>query len=446
MEIEITGLAAEGDGVGRYQGLAVFVPGAVPGDRLLVRITEVKARFARGAMARLLEPGAGRVEARCPAFGDCGGCQWQHVDYAAQLRWKRQVVIDALERLGGFNGVPVANTLGMEDPWHYRCKAAVPFGGGDGPVAGFFGRGTHRIVALPGEGCAIQHPTINAVVRAVRELAAERGIPPYDEATGRGLLRHVVARVGARTGEALAALVINGPALPGEADLAAALMEAVPALVGVVKNVNTARTNVIFGPHTAALAGRPYLVEKLGGLRFRISAQSFFQVNPLQAERLYRLAIEGAGIAVDDVVADAYCGTGALALLAARGARRVYGIEEVPAAVADARENARTNGIANVRFITGRVEDVLGGISAGGRAPAVIFLDPPRKGCARGALDACLALRPRRVVYVSCNPATLARDLAILAASRRYRVEGVQPVDLFPHTAHVECVAFLSRI
>lgn len=446
IDLDVTGLATEGDAVGRYDGFAVFVPGGVPGDRLRVRVTEVKSRFARGEVVAVLAPGPGRADPVCSIFGACGGCQWQHVAYPEQLARKRQAVADALERVGRLRDVPVAPTLGMDDPLRYRNKAAVPFGmEGGRVVAGFYRRDSHRIVDLPPDrdaaGCGIQHPTINRVIAAVRSLVEERGVPVYDETDGRGLLRHLVARVGVRTGEALAVLVLNREALPDERGFAAALMERVPALVGVGKNINTGRTNVIFGPRTAVIAGRDHLFEELGGLRFKVSALSFFQVNPAQAERLYGLALDAAELRPADMAVDAYCGAGALALLAARRCRRVYGIEEVPAAVADARENARLNGIDNARFLLGRVEDLLRGISYGGRGPDAVFLDPPRKGCEPVALEACLALAPRRIVYVSCNPATLARDLAVLAD--RYHVEGVQPVDLFPQTAHVEAVASL---
>lgn len=438
--MEITGLTGEGDGVGRHDGLAVFVPLTVPGDHLRVRLTELRDRYARGEIQSLASPGPGRVEARCPIYGACGGCQWQHLDYAGQLRQKVRVVTDALERIGHLQGVPVLPVLGMEDPWGYRAKGAVPFAPG---AAGFYARGSHRVVPWPDSGCAIHHRLVNGLVEVVLDEVARRGIEPYDEATGRGLLRHLVARVGVGTGEVLAVLVVNGQGLPDEAGLARALMARAAGLVGVVKNVQTARTNVILGPTTRLLAGRDHLLERLDGLTFKVSARSFFQVNPLQAERLYRVALDWAGPVAGTLV-DAYCGTGTLACLAARKARQVVGIEEIPEAVEDARENARINGIENARFLTGRVEDVLPRLA--GR-PEAILLDPPRKGCAPEVLEACLRHMPPWLVYVSCNPATLARDLATLTTGgpdgRRYRVEAVQPVDLFPHTAHVECVARL---
>lgn len=452
--IEITGLAAAGDGVGRHQGFAVFVPYAVPGDRLRVRVREVGSRHARAEIVSVVEPGAARVEARCRVFGRCGGCLWQHVAYAEQLARKRRIVVDALERVAHLKGIPVHPTLGMDDPWSYRNKIALPFtAGAAGMQAGFYERGTHRVVDLPAEGCAIHHPTLNRIAGAVLDLVREQGLSAYDEATGEGLLRHLVARVAVATGEALAALVINGESLPGEREMAARLMARAPDLVGVVKNSNRARTNVIWGPVTATLAGRPYVNEKLDGLLFQVSAPSFFQVNPAQAARLYAVALRYAGVrggdtVVDcDTVIDCYCGTGALALLAARSARRVYGIEEAPAAVADAGRNAMLNGIENVRFIRGRVEEVLHELTAERLRADVILLDPPRKGCDRRVLEACRLSAPGRLVYVSCNPATLARDLEFLTgpgAGVSFRVREVQPVDLFPQTAHVECAASLE--
>lgn len=456
IELTVTGLASDGDGVGRYRNFTVFVPLAAPGDRLRARITEVKPRYAKAEPLAVLSSGPDRVAPRCPVTETCGGCAWQQVDYRAQLAWKRRQVADALQRVGRLGHVEVPPAIGMGTPWHYRNKAAVPFGrgAGGGIAVGFYSRGSHDIVDLPGE-CALQHPLINRVIAVVREETAARGWQPYDESSGTGLLRHVVVRVGVRTGEALVVPVINAPALPDEDGLAAALTARVPELVGVVKNINTARTNVIFGPETRSIAGRDYVEEVLGGLRFRVSAPSFFQVNTLQAERLFSLAVEFAGLTGEELVVDAYCGTGAMALLAAGRARRVWGVEVVAEAVEDAKKNARLNGIDNACFLAARVEDVLPGLRDGGRGPDVVFLDPPRKGCDPATLAACKAMGPRRIVYVSCNPATLARDLAVLTGLERrgegegravYRVDVVQPVDMFPHTAHVECVAKLTRI
>ncbi|MBX6376979.1 MAG: 23S rRNA (uracil(1939)-C(5))-methyltransferase RlmD [Clostridia bacterium] len=443
LEVHVEALAAGGDGVARHGGRVVFVRGGVPGDRVRVRVVEEHPRYLRAEVQEILAASPRRVAPPCPVAGRCGGCPWQHVAYAEQLRWKRQIVVDALERIGGLRSAPVAEPVGMAEPWAYRNKAALPFAvAGERLVLGFYARGTHRVV--PVDTCAVQHPLVNRVLGAVRGLAAEHRLTAYDEATGTGLLRHLVVRVSFTTDEALACLVINAPAFPGERDLAAALLAAVPGLAGVVKNVNLSRGNAIFGPHTEALAGRDHVMEVVGGMSFRVSATSFFQVNTLQAERLYDLALAAAAPEPVAAAVDVYCGTGTLACLLARRARRVWGIESHPAAVADARANARTNGLTGIEFRLGPAEGEVPRLAREGVRADAVILDPPRKGCDAAVLDAVPALAPRRLVYVSCNPATLARDLARLVATGRYRLVSVQPVDLFPHTPHVEVVAALE--
>ncbi len=482
--VEVEALAAGGAGVCRWQGFVLFVPWTAPGDRVRVRVGEVRRRYGRAEPLEVLRPGPGRRPAPCPVFGACGGCQWQHLTEEAQLAAKERLVRDALERVGGLGeavapleaaragadasarpaGAAVAPALPAVSPWRYRCKAAFPCREGPaGPTLGFFAAGSHLLVPLPlggagagavpapipeigrspaGAGCAIQHERLDVVAEAVLTAVRELGLAPYDEAGHRGLVRHVVARVGAATGEVAVAVAANASSFPEEGALARRLAELVPGLVGVVLNENTARTNVILGPANRVLLGRPWVEERLGGLRLRVSVTSFFQVNPRQAERLFARAVELAGLTGREAVVDAYCGTGVLALLAARAAREVVGIEEVAAAVADARENARLNGSDNARFVAGRVEEELPRLAV---KPDVVFVDPPRKGLAPEVVRTLRELGPRRLVYVSCDPATLARDLVrLVAPPGGFALRSVVPVDLFPQTAHVECLALLE--
>lgn len=448
LEVLVESLAAGGAGVCRVEGFVLFVPWTAPGDRVRVRVAEVGRRHARAELVEVLAPGPGRRRAPCPVFGACGGCHWQHLTEETQLLAKERLVADALARVGGLRDAArlVEPLLPAPAPWRYRCKVALPCRAGPegGPAVGFFAPGSHRLVPvpLPEPGCAVQHERLDMVAGAALAAVRELGLAPYDEEAHRGLVRHVVARVGSATGEVAVAVVANAAGFAEEGVMARLLAERVKGLVGVVLNENAARTNVILGPSSRVLLGRPWVEERLGGLRFRVSVTSFFQVNPVQAERMFALAVELAGLTGREVVVDAYCGTGVLALLAARWARLVIGVEEARAAVADARENARRNGIDNVRFVAGRAEEFLPRLP---ERPDVVFVDPPRKGLATAVVEALRMRRPHRLVYVSCNPATLARDLAALVAEPDgFVLERVLPVDLFPQTAHVECVAVLG--
>jgi 23S rRNA (uracil1939-C5)-methyltransferase len=442
--VPIHGLGHSGEGVGRYEGLTVFVPGGAPGDTLAAKVVEVKKNYARAALVEVVTPSPDRVAPICPVVAECGGCQLQHIAYPAQLALKRQQVVDALERLGKLEGVTVHPTAGMAEPWGYRNKAQFPVGARSGRVvAGFFAPGTHRIVDI--ERCDIQHPLGNQIMTAVKELAQRFGVPIYDERTHKGVLRHVLARVGRGTGEAMAVLVTNGPEFPAAQKIAKALMEQVPAVVSVVQNINPEQTNVVLGRKSKVLAGKEHIIDYIGDLEFAISPVSFFQVNPAQTEVLYGKALEYAQLTGSERVLDIYCGIGTISLFLARKAREVIGVEVVPPAIEDARANAERNGIGNARFICGDAAEEMPRLAAEGTPADVIVVDPPRKGCDEPVLQAMADMGPERIVYVSCNPASLARDLAILQGLG-YRTVEVQPVDMFPHTSHVECVSRLERM
>ncbi|NLV91664.1 MAG: 23S rRNA (uracil(1939)-C(5))-methyltransferase RlmD [Firmicutes bacterium] len=445
-QVEITGLGHSGEGVARIDNFTVFVDGGLPGDSAVVTVTDVRKNYGRAKLVDVESPSAGRITPACPVHDTCGGCQFQAFNYQHQLEWKRQRVIDELTRIGGLPQVAVEPVLGMENPYGYRNKSQYPvtkdFLGNI--ILGFYQRGTHKVVRSP-IGCLNDHPLNVKAIRAVETLLNDLQASVYDEGTGKGLFRHVVARTSAATQEVMVVLVTNGEEIPRLEEIITGLQATVPEMVSLNQNINTENTNVIFGPKTKLLWGKPTIEDWIGGLRFQISPRSFFQVNPTQTQVLYRVAKEFAGLTGKERVVDGYCGIGTIALYVADKASQVIGIENVPEAIADAKENAVANGIDNVEFFADQVEDRLPQLIAAGKEPDVVILDPPRRGVDTRALDALVAAKVPRIVYVSCNPSSLARDLGYLH-SHGYQVLQVQPVDMFPHTAHVECVTLMSRL
>jgi 23S rRNA (uracil1939-C5)-methyltransferase len=470
VEADMIGIGHDGEGVGRTRdGYTLFIHGALPGEKVTARVEHTKKQFGYARLAEVLKQSGDRVAAPCPIYAECGGCQLQHLSYEGQLRWKRQHVVDALERIGKLQvqgsgsagieadeadgvaksigrgaGIVVHPTLGMDEPWRYRNKAQVPIGQEEGGlVGGFYAQGSHRIIDM--EACLIQHEKNDDVVRRVKRIAGELGIRAYDEASGRGLLRHVVVKVGFRTGDVMVVLVTNGEKVQRVDELVGLIREEVPGVKSIVQNVNMGRTNVIFGDRTVVLWGEEYIRDWIGDIQFAISARSFYQVNPVQTEVLYGKALEYAGLSGGETVIDAYCGIGTISLFLAQRAGHVYGVEIVEDAIADARRNAELNGMTSkVTFEAGPAEVVIPAWKRDGVAADVIVVDPPRKGCDAALLQTIGEMQPERVVYVSCNPATLARDLRMLEDAG-YRTVEVQPVDMFPHTVHVESVALLVR-
>jgi len=442
LELVVDDLAFGGEGVGRADGYVVFVRGGLPGDRLRVRVTEARGRFGRGVIDTVLSPSPDRVEAPCPYFGSCGGCRLQHLAYPAQLAFKEKQVRDCLTRLGGLTPFELRPIVAAPAPYGYRNKMEFTIAG-PGPVIGLHQAERYDVV-LDIERCLLQSDTMNALLDELRRQVRERALSVWDPQSERGLLRFAAVREGQRTGEAMVNVVASAPDVDTLVPVAEALRARVPATTSVVLNVNDKKASVAVGSEEHLLLGRDHITEKLGSVGFRVSAASFFQTNTAQAERLFAIVAEACELGGDDTVLDLYSGTGAISLLLAGRARHVYGIELAPAAVADAVRNAQANGIANCTFLTGEVRHVLPALARDGVRPSVVVADPPRAGFHPKALSALAALAPARIVYVSCNPSTLARDVGDLAR-QGYRLDWVQPVDMFPQTPHIEAVARLTR-
>ena len=428
-------------GIAHLDGLTLFVQGALPGETVIARAQKVEKTHAFLKTLRVLTPSESRVTPPCPYYEKCGGCVCQHMTYEASLFMKRERVRDALSRIGGLT-VDVAPVIGMDDPWRYRNKTALPVGGEKGaPQIGFYAPRSHRIIDI--NGCLIAKRESDEVSAILRRWMEKFQIDPYHEETRTGLIRHVMSRVS-RSGQVMAVIVAAAASLPHERELTAMLRAGVPGLCSLYLNINRRGDNVILGPESRLLYGEERLRDTLCGLRYALSPQSFFQVNPVQTEKLYQTAMDFAGLTGNELVADLYCGAGTISLLLARHARKVVGIEIVPQAIRDAEENARVNGVSNAEFHAAAAETLLPQMVAQGLRPDVIVLDPPRKGCEEPVLRAIADAAPRRMVYVSCDPATLARDAKILCVFG-YKAERCQPVDMFCWTGHVETVLSLSK-
>ena len=439
INLTIDGYGHEGEGVARYQNFTVFVPEALIGETVLVEIVEIKSNFARGKILSIIKSVSDRIKPNCISAKDCGGCQMQHLDYRAQLLVKQQQVIDAVERIGGLSGITVHTTMGMKEPWRYRNKVQYPVGIANGTVVlGFYRKGTHQIV--PAADCLLQPVISNKIGKKIRDLIEKYRVPVYHERTGNGIIRHVLIKNGFVTGEVMVVFVTNGDRFPDGMKLAHDLVGAFPEIKSVVQNINRSRDNVILGDSNSVLWGKDSITDKIGGLSFKISANSFFQVNPSQIQVLYSKAVDYAELTRKEVVIDAYCGVGSLTLFLAKKAKMVYGVEVVAEAIANAKDNAKLNGVENVEFTIGLIERVLPNLMKRNMVFDVVVVDPPRSGCEETVLKALAASRVKRIVYVSCNPSTLARDLKILDGLG-YKTFEIQPVDMFPHTYHVECVA-----
>ena len=437
LELTIDSVTLEGAGVGRVDGFAIFVPGALAGERVRIHIIKATASYAVGKLLEVVTPSPHRATPLCPVYARCGGCAFGHVSYEEELRVKEQQVKDALARLGGLRDIPLLPIIGMDQPERYRNKGAFPFGMTEqGPAFGFYAPRSHRLV--PVADCLIEQEGVCRAVAAVKAWADRFHIEPYDEQTGKGCLRHAVARV-TTSGESMIVVVTRGE-LPHKKELADTLAFA----DSVYWNRNDKNTNVIFGDSFSLLSGKPTLRETLCGLDFEVSPRSFLQVNPAQTEKLYGAALELLAPQQNETVADVYCGIGTISLLLARKAGKVIGIEMVPEAVENARENVARNGIENAAFLCAPAEDALPMLVSEGKTIDCLTVDPPRKGCDPQVIDAILASGAQRMVYVSCNPATLARDVKRLTAGG-FTVQAVQPVDMFPRCGHVETVVLLTR-
>lgn len=442
IEVKIEDLTHDGAGVAKVDGYPLFIPGALSGETVSIQVLKTLKNYGFAKMLDLIEPSEDRVIPPCHVFPTCGGCQIQHLSYEAQLTQKRKTVRSVMDRIAKLPDVPVYEVKGMEDPWRYRNKSQIPFDTENGRViTGFYKSRTHQIVDT--DVCLIQTTEADELMALLKRKIQQLGIETYDEKTHQGMLRHLIVRKARQTGQVMVVLVTRQKKFPQKQAVVDLIRQEVPEVTSIMQNINFANTNVIMGNETVNLYGKDVIIDRIGDIEFEISARSFYQVNPVQTEVLYQQALDYAGLTGNETVIDAYCGIGTISLFLAKQAKEVYGVEIVPQAIQDAKRNADLNVITNTHFEAGAAEEVIPKWYAEGKRFDVLVVDPPRKGCDEKLLETILEYKPKKVVYVSCNPGTLARDLRILEDGG-YRTREVQPVDMFPHSSHVECVAWLE--
>jgi 23S rRNA (uracil1939-C5)-methyltransferase len=442
IDVVFEDLTHEFSGVAKVEGYPIFVPKALPGEKATIKITKVNKNFAFGRLVEIHEVSPIRQEVVSEDFAQFGGCQLQHMTYEGQLKAKHEQVKNAIARIGNIKDTVIHPVIGMDNPWHYRNKMQVPVGEKNGQfIAGFYRERSHEIVDM--DTCLIQSKDIDEIFQAIKELCIRFHIQPYNEEKHNGVLRHIMLRSGKNTGEVMICFITKTKKLPNDVLLVQEITKRFPNVKSITHNVNNKRTNVIFGEDTRLIYGSEYIHDTIGDIKFAISTRSFYQVNPTQTKVLYDKALEFAQLTGEETVMDAYCGIGTITLFLAQKAKKVYGVEIVPEAIDDAIRNVALNGITNVEFAVGEAEKVIPAWYEEDIKADTLVVDPPRKGCDEALLKTIIDMKPKRVVYVSCNPATLARDLRILEDGG-YKTEQVQPVDMFPHTTHVECVVELT--
>lgn len=441
--LTIKRLGINGEGVGYFKKKVVFVPGALPGEEIVAEATNVQPKFSEAKIKKIRKPSPHRIKPPCPVFEECGGCQLQHLRYSQQLVEKRDIVIQSMERYTRFplESHQIKETIGMGDPWNYRNKSQFQVGLKDGNViAGLYGLNSHNLIDLP--NCMVQHPASNKATTVVKQVLKELNISIYNERKKKGVVRTVITRVGFQTGEVQVVLVTNTDDLPKKELLIKAIKERLPEVKSLVQNVNNKNTSLIFGEKTVHLAGEQVINETLGDLSYELSARTFFQLNPVQTVKLYDEVKKAAALTGKEKVVDAYCGVGTIGLWLSEGAKEVRGMDIIKESIKDARKNAERHNRKNVKYEVGKAEQILPKWIKEGWKPDVLVVDPPRTGCDDALLQTILKVKPKKVVYVSCNPSTLAKDLQTL--SKLYKVEYMQPVDMFPQTSHIEVVTKIS--
>ena len=442
--VKIEDMGHDGEGIGKAEGYTLFIKDTVIGDVVEAKIMKMKKNYGYARLVRVLEASKDRTEPKCSVARACGGCQLQFLTYEKQLEFKKNKVLGNLERIGGFSDISVEKVMGMENPWRYRNKAQFPVGKDKegNLITGFYAGRTHSII--PNTNCYLGVEVNEEILNAVLNYMRENHVEPYDEVTGKGLVRHILIRYGFKTKEIMVCIIINGRKIPNAAGLVEKLKD-ISGMTSITLNVNTKRNNVILGNEILPLWGKDYITDYIGEVKYQISPLSFYQVNPVQTEKLYGTALEYAGLTGKEIVWDLYCGIGTISLFLAQKAQKVYGVEIVPAAIEDARKNAEINGIDNAEFFVGKAEEVLPAkYKEDGVYADVIVVDPPRKGCDGALIETMLSMKPERIVYVSCDSATLARDLKVLC-EKEYQVEKVAVCDMFPGSVHVETVVLLGR-